>query len=591
MIEVSNVPLPLDAGLANEAAKKLMRKEAAKCLGVSPDQIMRVRVLKRSVDARKKTNVHFVATLGIDLDANLEKTLINQFAQRAGKGFLKGTQVKAFVPPARLEVPFVGIACQDVHPDSAIEGWSASERVLVVGTGPAGLFCALVLARAGLRPLVVERGSDVDARKAKVEAFNAGSAFDPQTNIQFGEGGAGTFSDGKLTTNIKSPYAFEVLNLFVEAGAPEEILWQAKPHIGTDLLIDVVRTLRRQIEAAGGEVLFDTQFVDVTFEDGHVVRACLEQASHAGALDGKGHQRRVWVDVSAVVCACGHSARDTFELLYESGVPLEQKPFSVGVRIEHPQALINEAQYGQSAQHPALGAADYKLAVHLQPTETDPLPRGVYTFCMCPGGEVVCAASEPETVVVNGMSEYARAGTNANSALLVSVEPADFGSDHPLAGVEFQRRIERAAYAATHLAHKGDYCAPVQTVGSFLQTDEKAPACVVPTYSRGTVQVDPREYLPQFVTDALVSALPLLDKKLHGFAHPSAVLTGPETRSSSPVRMIRNTHLQSELVPEVDSGIFPCGEGAGYAGGIMSAACDGVRVALQILEQMRHPDA
>ncbi len=583
MIEVSNLALLLDAGLPGKKADQLMREAAASALRVQPAEIERVVLLKRSVDARKKSNVHFVATLGVSLrDRAKEAELLAVFAKRSGNGFAKGTHVKAHTPPVPLVISQVSAAGDAADIGAAAD--ATTPRVLVVGTGPAGLFCALVLARAGLRPLVVERGADVDARKAAVDAFNAGEEFNPQTNIQFGEGGAGTFSDGKLTTNIKSPFAHDVLRLFVEAGAPEEIQWLAKPHIGTDLLIDVVRTLRQQIEAAGGQVCFNTQLVGLGFDEGQVARACLE------VRDGAQTQTS-WVDVSDVVLACGHSARDTFELLYELDVPLEQKPFSVGVRIEHPQSIINRAQYGSNAEHPALGAADYKLAVHLQPTETDPTPRGVYTFCMCPGGEVVCAASEPGTVVVNGMSEFARAGENANSALLVSVEPADFGSDHPLAGVEFQRAIERAAFAATRAEGQPDYRAPVQTVGDFLagaaggvaDAAGAVDSAVSPTYPRGVATVDPRAYLPAFVTDAMAAALPLLDKKLHGFAHPQALLCGPETRSSSPVRIVRNVDLQSELVAGVNSGLYPCGEGAGYAGGIMSAACDGVRVAMQII--------
>ena len=536
MIEVSNVALPLDAGLPGQKAEKLIRREAAAALRISPSQIQQVHLIKRSVDARKKTNVHFVATLGVELKAADEKALLTQFEKRSGSGFVKGTHVKAHIPPQT-----------QISPASEKVVSANTPRIVVVGTGPAGLFCALVLARAGFRPLVIERGAAVDERKAAVDAFNAHGAFNPHTNVQFGEGGAGTFSDGKLTTNIKSPYAADVLRLFVEAGAPEEILWQAKPHIGTDLLIDVVRNLRQQIEEAGGEVHFNTQLVGLAFDQGRVVRACLrtqnEYATVSDENEGLQETSTSWIEVTSVVCACGHSARDTFELLYDVGVPLEQKPFSVGVRIEHPQALINEAQYGSSAKHPALGAADYKLAAHLQPTKDDPTPRGVYTFCMCPGGEVVCAASEPHSVVVNGMSEYARASDFANSALLVSVEPSDFGSDHPLAGIAFQRAIERAAYAATHCEGKQDYRAPAQTVGSFLSGTKPQLPHVTPTYARGVAPVDLREYLPKFVTDALVSALPLLDKKLHGFADADALLIGPETRSSSPVRIIRNTVL------------------------------------------------
>ena len=525
MIRLSNVKVPLDYD-----DKALVRLAEAKLN--ARGQVTGVRVAKKSVDARDKGDVHFVMALDVALRGDEQKLLAR---------LPRGVQASLTKPEPKAR-PFSGARFE--------------RRPLVVGLGPAGLFAAYSLALSGARPLVIERGQDVTRRAMAVESFWSGGAFNPRSNVQFGEGGAGAFSDGKLTTGISDPRCAQALRVLYECGAPEEILYLAKPHIGTDRLPGVVKTLREKIVSLGGEVRFETRLAGLMIEDGRVAAAALETA------DGG----RETLPADCVVLAIGHSARDTFEMLHGLGVTMIRKPFSIGARIEHSQRLINRSQYGAAASHPALGAADYKLSVRL------PNGRSAYTFCMCPGGSVVAAASEDGGVVTNGMSAFARDGENANSALLVGVEPEDFGGDDPLAGVRFQRRWEQAAFQLGG----GDYRAPAQRVGDFLQ-GVKSAGCgdVAPTYRPGVTYTDLAQCLPGFVTETMRLALQRMDRQLSGFASPGALLTGVETRSSSPVRIQRGEDGQSVSLP----GLYPCGEGAGYAGGILSAAVDGMRAA------------
>lgn len=433
----------------------------------------------------------------------------------------------------------------------AVGGEKMNTRPVVCGFGPAGFMAALCLAKAGFRPIVIEQGQSIDERMKSVEKFEKQGLLNTKSNIQFGEGGAGTFSDGKLTTRITDERCGFVTDTFIQNGAPAEIAKMAKPHIGTDLLVGVIKNIRKQIITLGGEVMFDTALTDIVIKNGRVVRL----KTTAGEIP-----------TDNLILATGHSAREVFYMLRDRGIDMQAKPFSVGVRIEHLQSKIDEGLYHGLAGHPALPKGEYQLS------DTSG-KRGVYTFCMCPGGSVVAAASEENTVVVNGMSRHARDGANANSALVVSVLPEDFGGDFAKA-IEFQRKLERAAF----MAGGKNYKAPCQTVGRFLRGKAGFDfGRVVPTYPIGVTGANFDDILPDFVTDGLRRSLPVLDGKLRGFAAADSVLTGVETRTSSPRRVLRGEDLQSNI-----KGLYPAGEGAGYAGGIMSAAVDGVKIAQYI---------
>lgn len=536
MIRISELHVPIGDGRSLEeiAAERLeLRREALR--GVS--------VVRRAVDARRRHGAPVCFSYVLDVEAeDGDRKIIARFRR----------DKRIAVAPETAPSVFERLAGQ--------QSAAPERRPVVVGFGPAGMFAALALATAGCAPLVVERGRDVDARYAAIESFWSGGPLDENTNVQFGEGGAGTFSDGKLTARGGDPLQRDVVDAFIRAGAPEEIRYLAKPHIGTDKLRGIVKGIREKIRRLGGEIRFS---------------ACMEElevgAEGARAVHLSGGER---VETDAVFLAIGHSARDTYRMLHEKSVAMEAKAFAIGVRVEHPQAWIDRAQYGEDAGNPRLGAADYALT--FQDAATG---RGAYSFCMCPGGQVVAAASEYGRLTTNGMSLYARDSGVANAALLVQVRPEDYGGE-ALGGVAFQREYEAAAFRIAG----GDYRAPVQSVGDFLRgTAGSGDFCVAPTYRPGVVPCRLDDCLPPFVTRTLRDALPAFGGKIEGFAAPDVPLTGVEMRSSSPCRILRD---RESFVSVSTPGLYPVGEGAGYAGGIMSAAVDGLKAALAFLRQM-----
>lgn len=529
MILISNIKLLPHFDFSNPVSY------IADFLNLSQEDIKSLRLHRRSIDARKKSDVHFCCSFLAELNINEE-----EFLRKSSLKNLSIYKEKSYAfPTIQIE---------------------SDKRPVIVGFGPAGMFAALTLAYCGLKPIVLERGADVDTRSLDVEKFNNEGIFNPDSNIQFGEGGAGTFSDGKLTTGIKNPRCSLVLKTLVKFGAEKAILYDAKPHIGTDVLKKIVKNIRNEVIRLGGEVRFCNKLTDFITEEDNLKYVLVENGTETYKIPCEN-----------LILATGHSARDIFRLLKEKGLDMERKAFSVGARIEHKQETIDKAQLGEFSKYKSLTPMDYKLSCHLENG------RGVYTFCMCPGGEVVNAASEEGAIVTNGMSNSSRSGENANSAVLVSVTPDDFEGQDVLAGIEFQREIEKKAYNISN-----SYALPVQLVGDFLNKK--------PSTNGGNVSPSTKskfffgsidDCLPSFITESMREAIKIFDKKIKGFANFDALLIAPETRSSSPIRIKRNENLVSNI-----NGIYPCGEGAGYAGGIMSAAVDGIKCAEAIIERI-----
>lgn len=524
-LRLTNIRLPL------EASQNKLLKAVAKRLRVPEQKINDMTIVKKAIDARR-TSINFVYTV----DVQVEKEASLAF-KLAGEPNISRVLDEDFEPLAKGDIPL-------------------QKRPVIIGAGPAGIFAALTLAAYGYRPLLLERGQDIDTRTQDVENFWENRLLKAESNVQFGEGGAGTFSDGKLTTRINDRRIRGVLETFVDAGAPEEILYLNKPHIGTDMLRGVVANLRRKLTALGGEVIFSARVTDL-----------LLKGEQVAGVTVKGDEI---IDAQVVVLAIGHSARDTYEMLFQRKVAMESKPFAIGARIEHPQHLIDEAQYGKYAGHPKLGAADYQLVY-----KNSDLNRAAFSFCMCPGGKVVGATSEADQVVTNGMSDFARDTGKANSALVVSVNPEDYPGNSPLAGIEFQRQWESKAFKLGG----SNYNAPAQRVEDFLAGRPSSALPEIASYQPGLTPSDLHDCLPGYVTDMLEEAIVGLNRKLKNFNYPDAVLTGVETRTSAPLRIIRGADHQSINI----KGLYPAGEGAGYAGGIMSAAVDGIKVAEAII--------
>lgn len=533
MLRITEIRLPIDH------PEDRIRDAILERLSIPDRELTAYSIFRRGIDARNRGRATFIYTLDVEIPR--EEEILSRLAG--------DPRVR---PAPDMQYRFVAKAPGGMK-----------DRPVVIGTGPCGLFAGLILAQTGFRPILLERGKRVRERTADTFRFWRKRAFDPESNVQFGEGGAGTFSDGKLYTQIRDPRYLvrKVLTEFVAAGAPPEILYVSKPHIGTFKLVKVVEAMRKTILSLGGEVHFQTRVRDIDIQGGEV-RGVL--------LDGGNR-----IPCTRLVLAVGHSARDTFEMLADREVPMTAKPFSVGFRIEHPQALIDRARFGRQAGHPLLGAADYKLVHHCKNG------RSVYTFCMCPGGVVVAATSEEGCVVTNGMSQYSRNERNANSAIVVGVTPEDYPGA-PLSGVAFQRRWERRAF----VLGGENYDAPGQRVGDFLAgRPSTAPGVVLPSYRPGVHLTDLSESLPDYAVEAIREAIPAFDLKLRGFALEDAILTGIETRTSSPVRIPRGADGQSSGV----RGLFPAGEGAGYAGGIISSAVDGIEAAESLARSISAP--
>lgn len=528
---VRNLKLNLHEGEEN------LVPQTAKKLGIARDEIIKLRVVRQSLDARKKSDIFFQYTVAVTIEDSLA---IAKAKKRGAEGCCE-----------RREEP--------LHPgDRRLKG-----RAVVIGLGPCGLFCGYLLALYGYRPLLIERGQDMKGRIRAFEALQERGILDPENNVCFGLGGAGAFSDGKLTTRIKDPRVSQVLELLHQFGGPEEILTMAKPHMGTENIRSAVEKMAQKLQQMGGEIRYQTKLTDICVQDGQIAGAVLRSPT--------GEEK---VDTNALVLAIGHSARDTFAMLHKRGVYMEKKPFAIGLRIEHQRQFIDKSQLGEFAGHPRLGAAEY----HFSAQQGN---RGVYTFCMCPGGEVVCSATEQGHLAVNGMSYYRRDAQNSNSAVVVSVGTEDM-PEHPLGGMALQRQYEKLCFALT-----GSMAAPAQRVGDFLHFQKtKNFGTIKPSYRPQVVPAELHQCLPDFVSLGVEKGLTAFDQKIRGFAQPDAVLTGIETRTSSPVRIVRDAALVSTNI----KGLYPAGEGAGYAGGIVSAAVDGLKVARELITQFACPD-
>jgi len=515
MIKITNIKIKADLS-DDELFEKIYKKYK-----INKNDVTERRIIKKSIDARNKADIFY--NYSVELECKNENKIKN-------------------VQIVKKEEPF-----------KIIVNRKSSKRPVIIGAGPAGLFSALTLAQNGIKPIIIEQGKTVDERKKDVEEFQKTGKLNTLSNVQFGEGGAGTFSDGKLTSGIHNPLCKIVLKEFYNFGAPEQILYINKPHIGTDNLINIIRNMRNEIIKLGGEFLFNEKVTDFEFENSKVTAVICSKR----------------IETDTVILAIGHSARSTFEKLYEKGVKMEKKNFSIGVRIEHKQSMINKSQYGEITKL-KLPPAEYKMAYHGE-------NRSCYTFCMCPGGTVIASSSEPETIVTNGMSVYARNGENANSAVLVNVTPNDFKGESPLEGMYFQKDLEQKAFKLGG----SNYNAPIQRFEDFENNVKSTHIGEIkPTYKPGVTLSNLNEILPDFISKTLVEGIKYFDKSIKGFAHPDAILTGVETRSSSPVQITRNENKQSNI-----KGLYPCGEGAGYAGGIMSAAVDGIKCAIAVLTQ------
>lgn len=527
MLRISNIKIFKD--ISNQEVFEIAIEKNK----IDKNDILDWHISKKSIDARKKDNVHYNYSIDIKVvDESKYKKL---------------QKVKEFsLPNIKVKNSF-------------------SSRPVIVGAGPSGLFAALTLIENGIKPIIIEQGQTVELRKKSVDEFLSTGNLNIYSNVQFGEGGAGTFSDGKLTTGINSPFCKNVLESFVKFGAPEQILYLSKPHIGTDNLINILKNMRNYIIENGGTFYFNTKLVDFNIKDNKIDSILCKNVD----LSNDKKENTIEFKTDFVILAIGHSSRDTFEKLYEKGFLLEKKNFSVGVRIEHIQEMVNKSQYG-SITKLNLPPAEYKLAYHA------PNGRSCYTFCMCPGGTVMASSSEKNTIVTNGMSNFLRDGNNANSAVLVNVTPEDFDDNSPLAGIYFQKNLEEKAF----VLGGSNYFAPIQRVEDFINNQKSTfVGNVKPTYLPGVTLSNLNDILPDFVSNTLKEGISYFDTKLHGFANPDSILTGVETRSSSPVRIIRNENLISNI-----SGVYPCGEGAGYAGGIMSAAVDGIKCAMALIE-------